>query len=256
MNKKVKRGKSKSKAKGIKEKQLVQQLQSLPLPLFLVRLWNSIPLAIPRAPKGPRPGAAYSTRQMVSTFNTESGLSNLAGASGVAAQLIQNSSSPVYVAIAFRLDDLDQTTTFSSLFDQYRIDKVLLRMYSRNGATNVFNIAAPNGSIPLGYVTLDIDDATAPASVSAVRQYDKCQTFNGNTSVDIEVTPRPTAALYAAGAFSGYTTAGYEPWIDIANADVPHYGVKMAIGGLTPTTTSSFTWDIEAHYWVSFRSTR
>ncbi len=257
MNKKVKRGKNKSKPnKGMKERQLVQAMQSLPLPYFNVKIWNSIPPAIPRAPRGPRPGSAYSTRQMASTFNTSTGLSNLAGSTGIAAQLIQNGSTPVFAAIGFELADVDQASTFSSLFDQYRIDKVLIRFYSRNGATMVFNIAAPNSSIPLGYVTLDLDDASAPASVSAVRQYDKCVTFNGNTSIDIELTPRPTAALFASGAFSGYQAMDVEPWIDIANTDVPHYGVKMAVSGLTLSTTSSFTWDIEAHYWLSFRSTR
>lgn len=160
------------------------------------------------------------------------------------------------VAIAFCIADLDQVSTFASLFDQYRIDKVMLRFYTRNNATSVFNVAPPNSSIPLGYVTLDLDDATAPASLAAVREYDKAVTFTGNTSFDIELTPRPTAALFASGAFSGYQTMDVEPWIDVANTSVPHYGVKLAVGALTATTTSSFVWDIEAHYWVSFRNTR
>jgi len=255
MNQKQRKRKIKSRSGKNREKELVQALQSLPQPRFLCKLWATIPPVTPKPPKGPRPGAAFSTRQMPTTFNTESGLSNVGGSSG-AAQLIQSGSSSVLVAIAFRLDDCGQSSTFSSLFDQYRIDKVVLRFYTRNNSTSVFNVAAPNSSVPLGYVTQDLDDATAPASLNAVREYDKCVTFTGNTSFDLTLTPRPTAALYAAGAFSGYQTLDVEPWIDIANADVPHYGVKLAVGALTATTTSSFVWDIEAHYWLSFRNTR
>jgi hypothetical protein len=192
---------------------------------------------------------------MASTFNTQTGFSNVGGSSA-AAQMIQNSATALLLSLAFRLDDLGQASTFSALFDQYRIDKVMLRFTTRNPAVMVFNTASPNGGVPLGYFTMDRDDATAPTSLDAVRQYDRSEGFTGTSSFDIIIEPRPTQAIYASGAFSGYNTVDVEPWIDVANADVPHYGLKGAIGALTATTSSSWCWDIEAYYYVSFRNTR
>lgn len=230
-------------------------MESTPQPSFFVKIWASVPPMTPKPPKGPRPGALYSTRQMVSTFVDQSGLVNVGGTSA-AAQLVQNSATPVFVAIAFNLSDIAQYSSFSNLFDQYRIDKVVLRFYTRNTAISVFNVSGANAGVPMGYVTLDLDDSSAPTSVDQLRQYDKCVSFTGATSFDITLTPRPTAALFAGGAFSGYSTPDVEPWIDVANTAVSHYGIKMAIGALTATTTSAWVWDIEAHYWLSFRNTR
>jgi hypothetical protein len=256
MEKKVsKKKKTMIKRKGMTGRQLQAALNNMPQPAYRFKLWRDLPPQVPKAPKGPHPGAIFSTRQMASTFNTQSGLSNVGGSGGVA-QLIQNSATAVYVAIGFRLDDLGQASTFSALFDQYKIDKVHLRFTTRNPAVAVFNVASPNGGVPLGYCTADRDDATAPTSIDQVRQYDLCKGFTGTSSFDIEMEVRPTQALYAAGAFSGYNTMDVEPWIDVANTDVPHYGVKLAIGALTATVTSSWCWDIEAHYYVSFRNPR
>ena len=238
---------------GQKARQLQQAVSNLPLPLYIYTIWRDLPPKLPRAPKGPRPGAAYSTKQLATTFNTQTGLSNVGG-TGAVAQLIQNGSTAVLVAIAFRLDDLGQATTFTALFDQYKLDKVVLRFSTRNPAVSVFNTASPNGGVPLGYIAPDRDDASAPSGVDAVRQYDLCETFSGCTSFDVVMEPRPTAAIYSYGAFSGYNTMDVEPWIDAANSDVPHYGVKIAVGPLTLSTTSSWAWDIEAHYYVSFTS--
>jgi hypothetical protein len=192
---------------------------------------------------------------MASTFNTQTGLVNVGGSSAVA-QMQQNSATAALIAIAFRLDDLGQASTFSALFDQYKLDKVVLRFTTRNPAVMVFNTASPNGGVPLGYVTPDRDDASAPTSVDAVRQYDLANGFTGTSSFDVVIEPRPTAALYASGAFTGYNAMDTEPWIDVANSDVPHYGIKIGIGALTATTSSSWVWDLEAFYYVSFRNTR
>lgn len=236
-------------------KQLLNRLQSLPQPKFSVKQWRDLIPSIPKSPKGPHPGCALSVRQMVTTFNDETGLTNVGGSNG-SAQLIQNSATAVLGAIAFRLDDLAQDSTFASLFDQYRIDKVLLRFMARNIAVSVFNTASPNGGVPLLYITQDRDDSSAPASLNAVKEYDQCVVMNGMTSCDVMIEARPTLSAFAGGAFSGYTTADVEPWIDVANVDVPHYGVKFAIDPLTVSTTSSWVWDVEAFYYVSFRNVR
>lgn len=222
-------------------------------------LWNlgrssSVPFM--KGIQGPRPGANYTVRQLAATFGDSTGLSNVGGSSS-AAQLIQNSATAVYFAIAFQLSDLTQATTFSALFDQYRLERVRIHFKSRNPATFVANTASPNAGVPTGYVVVDRDDASAPTAMSDLYQYENVIGFNGYDSFSVDLVPSLTSALYAAGAFSGYSTRDSDGmWIDIANTSVPAYGVKGGVGVLTATTTSSWVWDIIAEYVVSFRKTR
>lgn len=237
------------------ESEFTSRLQNTRQPKFSVKTWIDTIPGVPKAPKGPHQGCALSTRQLCTTFNTQTGLVNVGG-SGSAANLTQNGATAVLGAVAFRLDDLGQSSTFAALFDQYRIDKVLLRFTARNNAVNVFNTASPNGSVPMVYVTQDRDDASAPASISALKEYDKTVIMNGFSSCDVMIEARPTISAFASGAFSGYVTPDIEPWLDMANTDVPHYGVKFGIVPLTATTTSAWTWDVDAYYYVSFRNIR
>lgn len=207
-------------------------------------------------PKGPFPGAQYTTRQMASTFGVETGLSNVGGASGPG-QLIQAGSTAVYFALGFQLSDLTNSATLASLFDQYRLERVKVHFKSRNNAVAVFNTASPNGGVPSGFVVVDRDDATALTSTTDALQYDNVQSFTGEEDFTIDLVPSMTPPIFASGAFSGYTTIPSDStWVDIANTSVPAYGVKGHVGPLAATTTSSWVWDITAEYIVSMRKTR
>ncbi len=202
----------------------------------------------------PYKGAKLTLRQMASTFGVQSGLTGVGGSSS-AAQLVQNGSTTVNVAIGFQLSDLPQVSTLSAFFDQYRLDKVLLRFKSRNNAVFIANTASPNGGVPTGYAVRDLDDASALSVTSDYLQYESCETFNGEDDFVICLTPACTPAVFSGGAFSGYSVK--QPmWLDIANTSIPHYGVKIGIGPLTVSTTQSWVWDVTAEYIVSFKNVR
>lgn len=222
----------------------------------LLNLGRSSTVPFLASPQGPRQGAAFTTRQLASTFGVQSGLTNVGGAS-TAANLVQAGSTAVYFAMAFQLSDLTQSSTFAALFDQYRIERVRVHFKSRNPATFVANTASPNGSVPSGYVVVDRDDATALTSISDTYQYDNVIAFNGYDSVTVDLVPSLTPAVFSSGAFSGYSTRDSDGiWLDIANTSIPTYGIKGALGTLTVSTSSSWTWDVVAEYIVSFRKTR
>jgi hypothetical protein len=209
-----------------------------------------------RAPKGPYQGAQYSTRQMASTFGSQTGFSNVGG-SASPAQLIQGSAVAVYFALAFQLSDLPNSAALAALFDQYRIEKVKVHFKSRNNAVSVFNTASPNGGVPTGYAVVDRDDATALTSTTDALQYDNVICFNGEEDVSFEFVPSITPAIFSGGAFSAYTTVpSNSAWIDIANTSVPHYAIKGHLGPLSASVTSAWTWDVSAEYIVSCRKTR
>ncbi len=208
-----------------------------------------------KAPQGPRPGAALTVRELANTFNTQSGLTNVG--TTTPGQFTVSSPTGTFAAVAFRLDDLPNLSAYTALFDQYRIERVKAHFRTRNPATFVANTASPNGSVPQGYLVVDRDDSSAPASVAVLQQYDNAIAFNGTDSLEVDLVPSVTATVFASGAFSGYNIRDSDSmWLDCANSDIPCYGVKLGASALSTSTTSNWTWDITAEYIVSFRKTR
>lgn len=207
-----------------------------------------------KQPRRSYKGAMLTLRQYASTFGVSSGLSNVGGTSAVA-QLVQNGATSIFAAVAFQLSDLPNSSTFAALFDQYKLERVKLHFKSRNNAVFVANTASPNAGVPTGQVAVDRDDATPWTTSSDGLQYDNAIQFNGEEDFEVEIVPSITPSVFASGAFSGYGTRS-PMWIDIANTSVPHYGVKMHVGPLTVSTTSSWTWDMQAEYIVSFKNSR
>lgn len=222
----------------------------------LIRVSRNMPYVGLRIPKGPSPGAQMTTRQFASTFGVQTALSNVGG-SASPAQLIQNSATAVFFALAFQLSDLPQSGTFAALWDRYRFEKVKLHFKARNNAIFVANTASPNGAVPTGYVVVDRDDSTALTSTTDALQYENVESFNGTEDFTVEIVPSITPAVFASGAFSGYgTVPSNSMWLDIANTSIPQYGVKGHVGPLSATTSSSWVWDITAEYIVSFAKVR
>lgn len=216
--------------------------------ILAIATGSRLPPRMP-APGGPAPGAAFTTVQYCNSFNTSTNVSN--------ALINQTGATPVYGVIAFRLDDFSQASTFSSMFDQYRIEEVHLRFRSRNSNVQMFAIASPNQAVPQLQVAIDRDDSTAWSSTDTPKEYDNMVQVSGFDSVDVILEPSITPSVFAAGAFSGYGVAGSRDyWLDMANTDVPHYGVKFMITALQATTTSNWGWDVEAWVKASFRNTR
>ena len=171
--------------------------------------------------------------------------------------MIQGGATPVNIAIGTTLADFAGYASYAAIFDQYRIREVLVRIKARNNAVSVFNTASPNGAVPTAYIVRDLDDGTALSAVIDALQYDNCQTFNGQEDCVVRYQPAVTPAVYGGGAFSGYAVERSDKlWLDIANTTIPHYGLKIEIGPLTATTTSSWVWDITAEAIVEFQNTR
>lgn len=218
-----------------------------------MKVWWAQPPPRPRKPLIPRVGAAYTTTQMVSSFSNSTSV----GTSGGQSYIAQTAPTALLGQIAFDIGDLAQLTSFSALFDQYRIDRVRVRIQSRNNAVNLGNVASPNNGLPTMYVVIDRDDATAPASIPALQEYDNCIEANGTQSVDIDFVPSITPAVFATGSFSGYEVSpSSRHWIDMANTSVPCYGVKFGVTPLVTSTTSDWIWDVYAWYTISFKNTR
>lgn len=228
------------------------QKNSLNLEQMMVIFNTSIPPRMP-APGGPSPGAHFTTTMFV----RGSDMTLPTGGAIVGALIRQSSSSDVFASWAFCLADCPNVAALAAQFDQYRIEEIQFRLRSRNPGVFVANTASPNYSTTSPLLLVDRDDNTAPTTLLELQQYDNCQQFSAQDSIDVIFEPSITLSVFSGGAFSGYTvTPSRENWLDVANASIPHYGIKVGMPALVATTSQKFDWDVEAVYNVSFLNSR
>jgi hypothetical protein len=83
----------------------------------------------------------------------------------------------------------------------------------------------------------------------------KSQILQPNTSITIVIKPAILGQTYCTTTTTGYAPK-WNTWIDCANHDVPHYGIKMAIDHQGYTLVSPYKIHIEPKYYISCKDTR
>jgi len=147
---------------------------------------------------------------------------------------------------------------FTVLFDQYRIDKVKIEFSWGQPGSNI-NQQFP---LPTIYKVIDYDDTNTLGSIAAAFDYGSCETLklgiasDGKTGVHTcWVKPRPLVQTYRTAITTGYQSvkAG---WLDSAQIDIPHYGMKLYYdnAGITADTTIGRLIIVQTYYF-SFRNT-
>lgn len=139
------------------------------------------------------------------------------------------------VAYAPNVGQLPDITQFASLFDQFRLLKVIFQVRMVN---NPNLLQEPNSSTSPGigfypdvYVTVDHDDSSLPTDPNYMMQYSKCKSgiLKPNTWFTYSCRPTTNKQLYLTSATTSYAIEKNTTWIDIANSSTPYYGIKMVI---------------------------
>jgi len=179
--------------------------------------------------------------------------------------ITQSLSTETHSVFTFRLNDLDQRSTFTQLFKEYRIDKIQLRLYpTLTNAAQVHTNTSSVGPYPkfgMTYIAVDQSDRDVlNVSASALRQFDNCQQrATVGTSRPIVVTFKPKVIYGLDISGSNVVMAGLKTgqWISTTGSEeVYHLGVKMCIeavqGAGTMTTVQQYR--VDATYYMSFRN--
>jgi len=151
---------------------------------------------------------------------------------------------PTFSAQSFSLNNLDQVTQLTAVFDQYKIRQVELN-YIPNASTGVSVTA-----VGLFSVVVDYDDAVNFSSSLSALDYPNCTTVPGDQSVKKVFTPAIAVAAYS-GAFTSFSNKSRQ-WIDCSSPGVIHYGCKTS----STTTSAVLTYSIIGRMLVSFRNVR
>lgn len=168
-------------------------------------------------------------------------ISSLPGAAGVPV--------PNYGAIFFTLNYLDLMSTFSALFDQFRIvgvDVTFRPMF------NVDAAAAANTYLGEFITVEDYDDANVPTSIGYLRNYKDSKITNTMTQHRHRIIPAVAIAVYN-GAFTGYGNQQGQ-WMDVASPSTQFYGIKWGFTGGPGANVASYA--IDYRYKIEFRKVR
>ncbi len=124
-------------------------------------------------------------------------------------------------SLQFTLDQVPGYAELTNMYDAYSIDKVEVTFVWTKGNAAV--------DFPCMVVTQDYDDATAPATVGEVGEYNSSRLLTFTPAMNkqvVTVEPRCAQTVFRTGVTSAYSWGTKSQIIDAANADCPHYGLK------------------------------
>lgn len=153
-----------------------------------------------------------------------------------------------YFALTFALDDVNGVGELKSLFDNYRITKILYRFVMLRDQSQNGGAAGGNGLFPRVNWVHDFNDASAITrnqmmQHSAMKEF----WFTENAQHSPWYTLRASSL---AVQYEGTTASAYRPvwdsWVDTADSAMPHYGLKISYDQLY----SGNTVIVEARYFI------
>jgi len=152
-----------------------------------------------------------------------------------------STSTPSFGSLYFTVAGLDQISSLTAVFDQYRVNMVEAWILPFFGTSNGYTSYAS---------VIDYDDASNLTTYAQALDYTnvvETQISNGHYR---KFVPHIAVAAYS-GSFTSYENVT-APWIDCSSTAVQHYGLKIA----SPATSVSSTITATYRLHVSFRNVR
>jgi len=134
--------------------------------------------------------------------------------------LLLQEDSAAFGSIGFTFSQIPLSTEFTTLFDQYIIDRVSVKFVPNKSDNQV----GSTSDMGIFYLVTDYDDLNSPTSVDQMLQYADCRIIRPLYSFTKKIVPKVTQALYGGGVFSSYGSS--RSWVDVASNNVQHYGMK------------------------------
>jgi len=157
--------------------------------------------------------------------------------------IVSSTVGPAFTAMAFTVAAVPEFSSFSAVFDQYRIS--LIEAIIEPQITEVLSVATAVGI----YVTaVDVDDANSPTALNGLDGYTDVQSSRGTISHYHRWVPSVAVAVYS-GAFTSFASTT-SMWLDCGSPNIQHYGLKAITG--TSTQAQSYKLTYKLH--VSWRA--
>lgn len=158
---------------------------------------------------------------------------------------------PYTAGLEFQLASVLNYTEFTSLFQEYRINCVVVKFTPTWDTNDIGNqtIATPVRMPVIGWA-IDYNDAATPSSIDTISEFANYKETMFNKPIKIKIWPAVAPTLYANNLLVGYGVKRRQ-WIRSANSDVKHYGLKFMVYNITPNL--KYAWNYKIKYYLSFR---
>lgn len=169
------------------------------------------------------------------------------------------------MSMYFSIDMLPDNSEFLTLFDQYKINRVKLRLtpYSTQSTLQSgVGVSGQNQGLScIVHNIIDYDDAAAltpsAAGINLIRerlQFKTRNLFASRNGLKQYFSPRVANAAFGGGVFGSYANVK-APWIDSNSPSVQHYGSKWLFEVFQPdVSVSCYIWfKLEATLYLELR---
>lgn len=155
-----------------------------------------------------------------------------------------------FAIIKFNLDDIPGYADLATVFDQYKIDKIVLKFISQGTNSTLLSGGASQlrGII---YTVFDENDATPFTTLNEAIQYQNC-TFNAQGE-DFYRTIYPRLDVNSSDA-NGTISLAQGSWCNTSEKDVTWYGLKLALAQSGNSAGTIQRWQVMATYYMSFKN--
>lgn len=157
-------------------------------------------------------------------------------------------------AMSFNIGYTENYSELQALYDQYRIDKVVVKIICPDGLAN-WNSGTPHGPTLRWYT--DMNDATLPTGASSA----EWQEFRERPDVKIAklVRGKIVKIAFKPNMVEPDLLQPKRGWINWANPTQAHYGLKMALLDMTAMNSNQdfnqfFRWRVD--YYITCRDPR
>lgn len=150
-------------------------------------------------------------------------------------------------------DPLPNVSEFSSLFDSWRLKKVVVRIDVPMGVSN--SGLSPGFVLPQLLYAPDYNDSGS-ASRTDLLQYPQVLTHNfnrdGYTPLMFEFSPRSLTEVSSGIVSTSYINTPLNAWHRTSNMDVQHYGIKFYLDFFGLALNQSFPVEFTIWYDMEF----
>lgn len=154
---------------------------------------------------------------------------------------------------SFRISDLPDASELTALYDQYRVDKLVVHFI--NGTQPPYVSHQDVGTL---LTAVDFDGGATGLTFSQFLSYESCEVTPHGKVKTITIKPRAEVnSTDSGGNVVSASLAAANTWWDVSNTNVQHHGIRY---GMTPYSAGSsgdaawYTLWIEAY--VTFKNTR
>lgn len=162
-------------------------------------------------------------------------------------------------ALTFKLSECNYFTRFTAIYDQYRIDKVIVTFRPAMGqvvnkpyddtTTGVLANACPR------FVTaIDFDDNSTPSSLDELMSRSGSRTTLATKQQVRAFKPKRLIQVFRTLTTTGYMPDATNRFLDCAQTDIPHYGLKYALDTCSPIR--AYIYEVDVKYHITFKGLR